>query len=98
MNECCRRYVNEWLDITIEWSTTARRLINDPPPGFAAAGLEAQSLIRCIGGRDFAGDPLGLTPAEVAEIVAGARECPWHNRIPEDYLAIMKAMGGSDGR
>lgn len=36
--------------------------------------------------------------AVLLRAVFDGQPCPWHdNGIPESYLAVMKAMGGSDG-
>ncbi len=71
--ECCSGYVDNWLGLVIDWAEVARLRVQTP-----AGRAQAQDYIHAIGGRDFAGDPLGFTPSEIAEIVAGTWECPWH--------------------
>lgn len=56
------------------------------------------SFLCAMDGRDHAGDRLGLTLRDVLDIVEGRRLCPWHDRVPEDYLAAMRALGGPDER
>lgn len=88
--DCCLRYVRHALDCRIEWATEARRLLVDDP-------ANASDYIHALEGYDHAGDPLGI-PRILSGIVDRGEPCPWHDRVPEDYIAVMQAMGAPDAR
>jgi len=80
MKECCRRYVNHLLDLHVEWAQSARRCLDTDPEW-------ASSYIHCVEGTS------ALPRHILSDIVDKGEPCPWHEHIPEDYLATMKAMG-----
>ena len=50
-----------------------------------------------IEGYDHAGEPLG-TPRVMSGIYSRGEPCPWHDNVPEDYVAAMRAFGMPDER
>lgn len=86
--DCCVRYVRHFMETQIEWAQRVHDLVG----GDVEDALGISSYICAMDGRDYQGDPLGLTIRELLDIVEGRRECPWHGNVPENYLAVMDLL------
>lgn len=34
---------------------------------------------------------------DLCKAIVSGEPCPWHEMVPENYLRVMRLMGGSDG-
>jgi hypothetical protein len=84
MDDCCRRYLRYSMECHIDWANEALMLLdrNDPYLVSVIAAIE-----------NFGHDDKPITtPVGLLSKILQGEPCPWHDGVPEDYLAVMAFM------